>query len=139
MLRRLVLTAAASAAALSAAPFTAHAVTPAETPTDRLTITVSDSEGDGEGTYELRCHPTGGNHPKKEEACARLDEVTVYGRDPFAPVRPDAMCTMQHGGDATAHIRGTWQGRPVDATYSRRNGCEIARWDGMAPVLPRTS
>ncbi|QEV18974.1 SSI family serine proteinase inhibitor [Streptomyces alboniger] len=139
MLRRLVLTAAASAAALSAAPFTAHAVTPAETPTDRLTITVSDSGGDGEGTYELTCHPTGGTHPAKEKACARLDEITVYGKDTFAPVPDDAMCTMQYGGPATAHITGTWQGRPVDARYSRGNGCEISRWNNLAPVLPRTS
>ncbi|MEU4797176.1 SSI family serine proteinase inhibitor [Streptomyces sp. NPDC023327] len=139
MLRRLVLTAAASAAALSVTPVTAHAADHAETPVDRLTITVSDSGGDGEGTYELKCHPTGGTHPAAAQACARLDEVTVYGTDPFAPVAPDAMCTMQYGGPATAHIKGTWQGRPVDATYSRADGCEISRWDRMAPVLPRTS
>ncbi|MGV9882482.1 SSI family serine proteinase inhibitor [Streptomyces sp. NPDC003006] len=151
MLRRLILTAAASAAALSAAPLTAHAdthtvppavtpaVTPAEAPTDRLTITVTDSGGDGEGTYELRCHPTGGTHPAAKAACARLDEVTVYGTDPFAPVPAGAMCTRQYGGPATAHIKGTWQGRPVDATYTRGDGCEISRWDRLAPVLPRTS
>ncbi|AZM54236.1 hypothetical protein DMA15_18095 [Streptomyces sp. WAC 01529] len=139
MLRRLVLTAAASVAALSTAPLSAHAVTPAETPTDRLMITVSDSGGDGEGRFELKCHPTGGSHPAAAAACARLDEVTRYGTDPFAPVPAYASCTMQYGGPATAHITGTWQGRPVDARYSRNNGCEISRWNNLAPVLPRTS
>ncbi|ATL28967.1 SSI family serine proteinase inhibitor [Streptomyces formicae] len=139
MLRRLALTAFASVAALSALPATAHAATDVVAPTDRLTVTVTGSGGTGDGTYELNCHPTGGTHPDAADACARLDEVTVWGTDPFAPVAPDAMCTMQYGGPATAHITGTWQGRPVDATYDRSNGCEIGRWDALVPVLPATS
>lgn len=43
---------------------------------------------------------------------------------------------MQYGGPATARITGTWAGRPVDATYDRTNGCAIARWDRMVPLLP---
>ena len=149
MLHRLTLTAAttavASVAALSAAmPATAHAATATTAddllaPTDRLTVTVTNSGGDGDGTYVLNCHPTGGTHPDAAGACERLEEVTVYGTDPFAPVAPDSMCTMQYGGPATAHITGTWQGRPVDATYNRGNGCEIARWDALVPVLPTAS
>ncbi|MGW6527107.1 SSI family serine proteinase inhibitor [Streptomyces venezuelae] len=143
MLRRIALTAAASVAALSALPATAHATAdttaPPSAPTDRLTITVADSGGAGDGTYELNCHPTGGTHPDAAKACERLQEVTVWGTDPFAPVPKDAMCTMQYGGPATAHVTGTWQGRPVDATYDRSNGCEISRWDGLVPVLPAAS
>ncbi|MFJ2771643.1 SSI family serine proteinase inhibitor [Streptomyces sp. NPDC087300] len=139
MLRRLALTAAASVAALSALPATAHADTDVVAPTDRLTVTVTDSGGEGDGTYVLNCHPTGGSHPDAGDACRRLDEVTRYGTDPFAPVRPDAMCTMQYGGPATAHVTGTWQGRPVDATYDRHDGCEISRWDALVPVLPAAS
>ncbi|MEU5685193.1 hypothetical protein DEJ48_20070 [Streptomyces venezuelae] len=143
MLRRIALTAAASVAALSALPATAHATADItaspSAPTDRLTITVADSGGAGDGTYELNCHPTGGTHPDAAKACERLQEVTVWGTDPFAPVPKDAMCTMQYGGPATAHVTGTWQGRPVDATYDRSNGCEISRWDGLVPVLPAAS
>ncbi|MEU3736555.1 MULTISPECIES: SSI family serine proteinase inhibitor [unclassified Streptomyces] len=143
MLRRLVLTAAASVAALSAAPVVAHADTgplPLPTPVtgpspDRLTVTVTDA-GDGrDGTFELECHPTGGTHPQAEDACARLDEGT-WGTDTFAPTPPGANCTMQYGGPATAHITGHWHGRPVDATYNRSNGCEISRWNKLVPVLP---
>lgn len=141
MLRRLVLTAAASIAALSTMPAAAQAGTPAPAPapSDRLTITVTDSDGAGDGTYVLKCHPTGGSHPDASRACHRLQEVTVWGTDPFAPVPKGAMCTMQYGGPATAHVTGTWQGRPVDARYDRSNGCEISRWDALVPVLPATS
>ncbi|MFK4069567.1 SSI family serine proteinase inhibitor [Streptomyces sp. NPDC029674] len=138
MLRRLALTVTASAAALSAVPVTAHASAFPTTPTDRLTVTVKGS-GSSDGTYRLNCHPTGGTHPDAAAACDRLDEVTVYGTNPFAPVPKDSMCTMQYGGPATAHITGTWQGRPVDATYDRSNGCEIGRWNALVPVLPATS
>ncbi|MGB8944387.1 MAG: SSI family serine proteinase inhibitor [Streptomyces sp.] len=143
MLRRLVLTAAASVAVLSAAPVVAHADTgplPLPTPVtgpspDRLTVTVADA-GDGrDGTFELECHPTGGTHPQAEDACARLDEGT-WGTDTFAPTPPGANCTMQYGGPATARITGRWHGRPVDATYNRSNGCEISRWNKLVPVLP---
>ncbi|MEU1150005.1 SSI family serine proteinase inhibitor [Streptomyces sp. NPDC005863] len=150
MLRRLALTAASvavSVAALSGLPAAAQAGTPAAAPApapatapvDRLTVTVTDSAGGGDGTYVLKCHPTGGNHPEAADACARLDEVTVFGTDPFAPVPRNAMCTMQYGGPATAHIRGTWAGRPVDARYSRTDGCQISRWNALVPVLPATS
>jgi hypothetical protein len=66
-----------------------------------------------------------------------LDTHTQWGRDPFAPVPPDSTCTMVYGGPATAHVTGTWAGRPVDATYDRGNGCEIGRWDRMVPLLPK--
>ncbi|MFH8608476.1 SSI family serine proteinase inhibitor [Streptomyces sp. NPDC018029] len=139
MLRRLALTAAVSAAALSALPATAHASTPPTTPIDRLTVTVTGMGAEGDGTYRLNCHPAGGTHPQAKEACARLDEISVYGRDLFAPVPPGTMCTMQYGGPATARITGTWHGRPVNATYDRSNGCEIGRWNALVPVLPATS
>ncbi|MEV7197233.1 SSI family serine proteinase inhibitor [Streptomyces sp. NPDC093510] len=139
MLRRFALTAAASVAALSAVPATAHASTPPVPPADQLTVTVTGTGGEADGKYKLTCHPTGGTHPNAAEACERLKEVTVWGTDPFAPVPKGAMCTMQYGGPATAHVTGTWQGRPVNATYDRSNGCEIGRWNALVPVLPATS
>ncbi|GAB2989258.1 hypothetical protein GCM10023080_063830 [Streptomyces pseudoechinosporeus] len=146
MFRRLALTAAASATAslavLAAAPPAAYAepfllVPPPASGSDRLTVTVSDA-GDGlDGTYELECHPEGGSHPDAEGACERLDRRTGWGEDPFAPVEPRGMCTMQYGGPATARVTGTWAGRPVHAMYGRGDGCEIARWNAMVPVLPK--
>ncbi|MFG2434774.1 SSI family serine proteinase inhibitor [Streptomyces sp. NPDC048508] len=103
---------------------------------DRLTVTVQDAGNGADGTYELDCHPAGGSHPRPAEACDLLDGNTTWGKDLFAPVPPTALCTMQYGGPATAHVTGTWAGRPVDARYDRTNGCEISRWNTMVPFLP---
>ncbi|MFB7272775.1 SSI family serine proteinase inhibitor [Streptomyces sp. NPDC056244] len=102
-----------------------------------LTVGVAHSGvAGGDGTYKLTCGPAGGTHPRARAACDRLAELAGAGQDPFAPVAAGAMCTMQHGGDATARITGTWRGHRVDATFSRKNGCEIARWRTLEPVLP---
>ncbi len=130
-LRRLVVTAAASLAAVTSIP-AAHSSASG----DHLTVTVRHAGDDRDGTYELRCHPDGGSHPRAEEACRAVDRNTRWGRDTFAPVPEGEVCTMRYGGPATAHVTGTWSGRPVDATYDRSNGCQIARWDRFVPLLP---
>ncbi|MGW1953489.1 SSI family serine proteinase inhibitor [Streptomyces sp. NPDC001920] len=148
-LRRVLLVAVSLVAAASASvtPASAYAPTaplPLTPPSlrdphrsgDHLTITVRDA-GDGfDGTYELHCHPGGGTHPDPSGACAALDRGTRWGKDAFAPVPKDSLCTMQYGGPATAHVTGTWAGRPVDARYDRGDGCQIGRWDRLVPVLP---
>lgn len=161
MLRRLVLTAAASVAALAAlAPAASGSTTASASPAgpgsaaaplgrlaplplpllespDEFTVTVAGSGVTrADGSFKLKCGPAGGTHPKAEAACDRLTELAGSDQDPFAPVAKDAMCTMQYGGDATARVTGIWRGRNVDATFNRRNGCEIARWKMMEPVLP---
>ncbi|MFI6467350.1 SSI family serine proteinase inhibitor [Streptomyces sp. NPDC050538] len=103
---------------------------------DHLTVTVRHAGGAADGTHELYCHPGGGTHPDVTGACAAVGRNSQWGKDPFAPVPPDSMCTMIYGGPATAHVTGTWAGRPVDATYDRGNGCEISRWNAMVPLLP---
>ncbi|MFF2849898.1 SSI family serine proteinase inhibitor [Streptomyces sp. NPDC058001] len=149
MLRRLVVTAAASLASVAALgaglPATAHAEAgPLPLPAlfaapDHLTVKVSGSERRIDGTYRLDCSPAGGTHPDPEAACRRLDQLGADGRDPFAPVPAGAMCTLQYGGSTTAHVTGRWHGRAVDTTYERTNGCEISRWNTMVPVLPAAS
>ncbi|MGW8490404.1 SSI family serine proteinase inhibitor [Streptomyces sp. NPDC055886] len=106
----------------------------------RLTVSVENSGVPGaDGTFELECGPTGGSHPQGQAACDRLAEAgaTRSGRQELFRETPEGtMCTMIHGGDATARIVGTWEGRAVDTTASRRDGCEIARWNSLVPVLP---
>ncbi|MCS0601622.1 subtilase-type protease inhibitor [Streptomyces sp. LP11] len=104
---------------------------------DHLTVVVRNAGARRDGTYQVSCHPDAGRHPDVAGACRTLDEHTRWGRDPFAPVPAGSDCTMLYGGAATAHVTGTWAGRPVDATYDRRDGCEIGRWDRMVPVLPK--
>ncbi|MFJ7630286.1 SSI family serine proteinase inhibitor [Streptomyces sp. NPDC097595] len=149
MMRRLALTAVASLAALSAAaPAATAASGPLPLPLSlpllqddgdgtRLTVVVAGSGNpEADGRYELECGPAGGNHPVAAQACERLDQLEGEGADPFAPVPRDAMCTQQYGGESTARVTGTWHGRHVDASFRRTNGCEIARWNGLRPVLP---
>ncbi|MET7756562.1 SSI family serine proteinase inhibitor [Streptomyces sp. NPDC005389] len=137
MLRRLVLaslaTAAAGTAGLGPLP-----PLPLFTPPEQLTVTVSESgHPDADGTFELRCDDrAGGNHPARENACERLDRLAKEGANPFEPVPADQFCTQVYGGPALAHVTGTWQGRTVDARFSRANGCEINRWENLEPVLP---
>ncbi|MFI9627557.1 SSI family serine proteinase inhibitor [Streptomyces sp. NPDC052042] len=158
MLRRLALTAVVSLAVLSAAaPGAAAASGPLTPPTPlplplplllplpqgdddtrtRLTVTVSDTGApSAEGTFTLECDPVGGSHPAAGRACDRLAELADAGADPFAPVPRGTMCTLQFGGPATARVTGTWQGRHLDAVFSRADGCEISRWNNLRPVLP---
>jgi hypothetical protein len=151
MLRRLLLTAAATIAlaavvpAASADPAVPSPRTPRLSPLpvpllttpDTFAITVSDpASSRNAGTYKLRCGPADGTHPKAQAACDRLAQLAVDGRDPFAPVPQGTMCTMQHGGEATARVTGSWQGRNIDAAFNRKNGCEISRWRTLEPVLP---
>lgn len=99
-----------------------------------LTIVVRDGPRRGERTYTLECDPAGGDHPDPEAACQSLRDL----KDPFTPVSPDAMCTEIFGGPQTATITGTFRGEPVNAEFSRTNGCEIARWDRHADLLVET-
>ncbi|MEU1003648.1 SSI family serine proteinase inhibitor [Streptomyces tibetensis] len=149
VLRRLLVGAASVAVAgsLTAAPPAAYAqaegtglpspARPGAGPDrDHLTVTVRNAGGGADGTFELYCNPDGGSHPDPGGACAALERDTRWGQDVFAAPSEGGFCTMQYGGPATAHVTGTWAGRPVDATYDRRDGCQISRWDRLVPLLP---
>jgi hypothetical protein len=104
---------------------------------DHLTVTLLGLSGKPDRvTYQVRCHPDGGDHPDVAGACRALERETRWGKDPFAPVADGTMCTMQYGGQGAAHVTGTWAGRSVKAVFDRTNGCEIARWDRLVPLLP---
>lgn len=96
-----------------------------------LTITVRESRDAEPTTWTLTCDPPGGDHPNPEAACAALAKA----KNPFSPVPKDMACAEIFGGEQTATIEGTWQGKRVRAVYTRTNGCEIARWNAVAPAL----
>lgn len=98
----------------------------------QLTVTARADDTAAAKTWTLTCDPSGGDHPDPAKACAALDQA----KDPYAPVPEDAICTEIYGGPQTATITGTWNGAPVNATYSRADGCELARWQALAPVFP---
>lgn len=83
----------------------------------------------------LRCSPAGGSHPDADGACDRLDRL----ERPFVKPGGDIACTEIYGGPAVAEIRGTFDGKLVNATFARSDGCEIEQWDRhqfLFPVQP---
>lgn len=113
--------------------------TPAPTPSEgpralaaELTVTL-DETGEGETrTWSLTCEPTGGDHPDADAACEALARGGVAA---FEPTPRDVACTEQWGGPQRATVVGTVDGTRVDAEFSRINGCEISRWETLAPLL----
>ncbi len=97
-----------------------------------VTVTVVAGET---STVTLTCDPPGGDHPDPEAACTSLVDAMSADPNPLDPVPPEQLCTEIYGGDQTAVVEGTVTGEPVRAELSRVNGCEIARWDALVPLL----
>ncbi|MFF5262432.1 SSI family serine proteinase inhibitor [Actinomadura viridis] len=96
-----------------------------------LTVQVKASPQAPATTWKLNCDPAGGDHPKAAQACAALTKVG----DPFKPPPADQMCTKIYGGPQVATVKGTWQAKPVDAKFTRTDGCEMSRWSKVAPLF----
>lgn len=98
---------------------------------DLLTVAYDDGAG-GTVTRTLACGSEGMADVEEQDACRQLDGLG----GPLAPVPTGQMCSMIYGGPQTAHVTGVWHGAPVDETYRRTDGCEVARWNRMVPALP---
>lgn len=72
------------------------------------------------------------DQPSQSLACGAAAGVSP--RD-VRPVAKGTACASIFGGPQTAKITGTIRGNPVDASFSRRDGCQIARWDHVADLL----
>jgi hypothetical protein len=96
-----------------------------------LVITVW-PRGDGgpSRTWSLTCDPVGGSLPRARNACGRLN------RNALQPLPRDSICTQIYGGPQKAEVAGRFDGRSVKARFSRTNGCEIHRWDGVRYLFP---
>ncbi|WP_198598161.1 SSI family serine proteinase inhibitor [Blastococcus atacamensis] len=100
---------------------------------NELRIDVDRGDGRPPESWTLVCAGVvEGTHPQAQAACDHLAGMT----EPFAPLAGDLMCTEQYGGPQTARITGRWAGEPVELDLSRSDGCRIAQWDGLGPVLP---
>jgi Subtilisin inhibitor-like len=133
----LVLTALASACAASPDdtgappdPATGGGIAGAE---NDLVVEYDPGDGSPLESWVLTCvGPVDGSHPDAEAACAHLAGLD----DPFAPLPEDVACTEIYGGPQSAHVAGLWGGDPVDLELSRVDGCRIAQWDALGPLLP---
>jgi hypothetical protein len=83
----------------------------------------------------LRCADRAtGNVPHPAAACARLRRL---GDGAFRPTPPRTACTEISGGPSTARVTGIYFGRRIWVRLRRDNGCEIARWQRVAFLLPQ--
>ena len=104
------------------------------TPSAQLTVSVWPAgRGNAARVWTLRCAPVGGTLPRRVAACAGLSGAPD---DAFAPVPPATVCSQIYGGPQVAAVRGLFRGRRVRATFTRRNGCEVARWSRLAFLFP---
>ena len=107
-----------------------------------LTVTLTEAPGAEPREFRLRSvdgvlSPDGGSMESNlPDAHAALAAVEQFGEEIFFPVpRPDRICTQQYGGPQVATVTGWFRGRKVNSAFSRTDGCEIARWKTMAPLL----
>ncbi len=95
----------------------------------RLEMSVQADEKSTPQTASLTCP---GEKAKDRDICAALD---VVAPKVFEPVPVDQACTAIYGGPRKATVTGTYQDEPVSAVFTQENGCEIARWNQIRPVL----
>ena len=102
---------------------------------DTLKIEVRARDGADPQTATLRCGmaPEATGYIKDAAgACQTVDaskQVLIHGP-------PDNIaCTEIYGGPQQAHIMGTLDGQRVDLMVTRTDGCAIALWDELEPLL----
>ena len=102
-----------------------------------LTIRLTEAPGAKEHVFRLEAR--GGALAEGctlPDSAAALEAVTQHGEDIFFPKPgPPKMCTQQYGGPQVAVVTGWYLGREVNSEFSRTDGCEIARWRAMMPLL----
>jgi hypothetical protein len=100
---------------------------------DDLQIVLDRGNGTEPERYTLTCGEVpDGDHADAAAACAHLEGLA----EPFAPLPADIACTEQYGGPETARITGRWHAEDVDVELSRTDGCRIAQWESLGPLLP---
>lgn len=103
---------------------------PGSTTGARVVVVRVDPDGRGARApvvRELRC--------RRDAASSGCRALARAARSTWSPVPRDAVCTQLYGGPQTARVTGEVGGRRVDARFTRRNGCEIARWERLAALL----
>jgi hypothetical protein len=83
----------------------------------------------------LRCNPPAGSVARPAAACRRL---ATLGRAAFAPTPAGTACTQIYGGPQVAVVTGTLGGQRLWARFTRRDGCEVARWSRISFLFVRS-
>jgi hypothetical protein len=102
-----------------------------------LAIMVKPSDAEPAVNYTLVCKDGApaaeSSHPSAAAACTALkNNPAVLSPGPRST---DQACTQQYGGPQQATVTGVVDDSPVDASFARRDGCEISLWNAAKDVL----
>ena len=95
-----------------------------------LTVTVDDDGAKGaDKPRELKLDCA---KPTDSQACGAAAGVSAAD---LRRTGGDVACTQIYGGPEEASIKGEIRGEPVNATFTRTDGCEISRWESVKALL----
>jgi hypothetical protein len=114
----------------------AHPPTPGPGLDLDLTVALTETPGAPERTFTLARRPGRPPESNLPDPAGAVAAVERFGEGIFFPVPgPPMLCTQQYGGPQVAVVTGTFGGRQVHCRFSLTDGCEIARWRALAPLL----
>lgn len=97
----------------------------------RLEISYRPQAAERRQVVELICS---NSERQPNPACATVFNLP---KTLWQPLPANRACTLIYGGAEQAQVRGTISGQKIDQRFSRRDGCQIARWDQLAPLLDK--
>ncbi len=107
--------------------------TPAAGGDGKLALLVVRVDSDGaKGSAPARELKLDCDRPTDSTACGAAAGVSAAD---VADTPRDTACTQLYGGPEEASIRGKIRGADIDATFNRSDGCQISRWEKVAPLL----
>ncbi len=102
-----------------------------------LAIMIKPSETGTATNFTLVCQDgvpaAESQHPNAAGACAAIKNNPAVLSP--AAVGKDQVCTQQYGGPQVATVTGVVDGRSVQASFTLKDGCEIAAWSAAKDVL----
>lgn len=98
----------------------------------RVTYWASSASSTPTSSWTLACSPPRGTLPRPAVACRKL---AAGGPRLFAPVPRGVACTQIYGGPQRARVVGLVDGTRVWAVLTRTDGCQVERWNRLAPWL----
>ncbi|PYI37851.1 serine protease inhibitor [Arthrobacter psychrolactophilus] len=102
-----------------------------------MTITLTESPGATPRVFRLVADgATPSAASNLPDSAAALAAVEQHGEKIFfALPDPTRVCTQQYGGPEIAVVTGWFEDQEVNASFSRTDGCEISRWQALAPLF----
>jgi Subtilisin inhibitor-like len=102
-----------------------------------LAIMVQATESGAPANFTLVCQNGApvpeSQHPSAAAACTALKGNAAILSPTPSP--GNQSCTQQYGGPQKATVSGVVDGKPVEASFSLSDGCQIAAWNAAKDVL----